>query len=358
MLQEVVKVFFPYTLVAEVIPFGNGHINNTYRVRLQGEQPSYILQRVNTQVFTNPEVIAETHARLEEVVFKTQENLIIARLIRTANGKKLFTDQLGGVWRMTSFIPNSYSLEVAKQNWQAFEAGNAFGWFARSCNILDPNAFREPIQDFHRLSFRISQFNDAIENDRVGRLAKVADIIKFYKSFEEQLSGIENLVEKGDIPLRIVHNDTKINNLLFKEERAVAIIDLDTVGPGLLYYDYGDALRTCANTTEEDEDNLDKVKFNMDNFTSFTQGYMSQVRTIVSEMEEEYFHLAPFLMTYIMGIRFLTDHLNGDIYYKITRADHNLKRSLVQKKLIESMSEQKHIIKAIIRNALKAIPVY
>ncbi len=358
MLQEVVKVFFPYNLVAEVIPFGNGHINNTYRVRLQGEKPNYILQRINTQVFPDPIGIVETHARLEDAVFKMKESLTIARLIRTADGRKLHIDPLGGAWRMTSFISDSYSLEIAQQKWQAFEAGNAFGWFARSCHKLDAADFREPIKDFHSLTFRIQQLNDAIADDKVGRLADVADVVRFYKNFEEQLTQIEELVARGDIPQRIVHNDTKINNLLFRDDKAVAIIDLDTVGPGILYYDYGDALRTCANTAEEDEKDLTKVSFNMDAFTSFTMGYMGQVRSIVNQKEEELFYKAPFLMTFIMGIRFLADYLNGDVYYKTAWNDHNLARSLVQKKLIESMTEKQNLMKAIIDNALNEIPVF
>ncbi len=357
MLQEVVKIFFPYSIVAEAKPFGNGHINNTYKIDLKGEKASYILQRINTDVFSDPIGIAETHTQLGEALFKGEPAITIARLIPTAMGRKLHIDAEGGVWRMTSFIDNSFSIDVVKEEWQAFEAGNAFGWFARACNKLDAASFKESIKDFHRLSFRIQQLNEAIAGDKAGRLNNIKEVVQFYKDREEELSKIEHLVDANKIPLRVVHNDTKINNLLFRNKNAVAVIDLDTVGPGILYYDYGDALRSGANTAEEDEKDLSKVNFNMEAFAAFTKGYIGQVKTILSNEEEELFYQAPFLMTYIMGIRFLADYLNGDTYYKTAYPDHNLVRSLVQKKLIESMEMHQEKMKEVINDAINALPV-
>lgn len=358
MLQEIIKVFFPYQYVTDVRPFGSGHINSTYKVELKGEDSGYILQKINTDVFKDPEGIAEAHFRLQEAVFNTRQNLTIAKLIPTASGQKLHTDTDGGVWRMTSFISNSYSIDVVTEDWQAFEAGNAFGWFAKTCNKLNPKEFKESIKDFHRLSFRLSELKQAIANDKVGRLSAISGIVQFYKDREEELSVIEKLVDEEKIPLRIVHNDTKFNNLLFRDQKAAAVIDLDTVGPGILYYDYGDALRTGANTAQEDEIDLGKVQFNLDAFTAFTNGYMGQVKTIISEVEEKLFYQAPILMTYLMGIRFLTDYLNGDTYYKTNYTNHNLARSLVQKTLIESMENKKEKIKEIISLAINALPVH
>ena len=357
MLQDVVKVFFPYNLAAEVKPFGQGHINNTYKLELRDEKKSYILQQINTEVFKYPHGICDTHNRLQDEIFKGQHPITIAELIPTADGKKLYTDQDGSVWRMTSFIENSYTIDVVEEDWQAFEAGNAFGWFAKACDKLDATTFKESIKDFHRLSFRLRQLDEAIAADRAGRLESVKDIVNFYKERQASVSKIETLVDKGKIPLRVVHNDTKINNLLFRDKNAAAVIDLDTVGPGILYYDYGDALRTSASTTEEDEKDLGKVGFNMDAFRAFTNGYIGQVKTIVTDEEEELFYMAPMLMTYIMGIRFLADYLNGDVYYKVAHKEHNIDRSKVQKKLIESMEMKVTEMKKIIANALNAIPV-
>jgi hypothetical protein len=358
MLQETIKVFFPYHYITDVIPFGSGHINSTYKLELKGEDSSYILQKINTDVFKDPNGIAEAHYRLQEAVFNTKQSLTIAKLIPTATGQILHTDKDGGVWRMTSFISNSYSIDVVKEDWQAFEAGKAFGWFAKTCNKLNPNDFKESIKDFHRLSFRLSQFKQAIANDKAGRLNAISKIIKFYEEREEELNSIEKMVDEGEIPLRIVHNDTKINNLLFRGKKAAAVIDLDTVGPGIIYYDYGDALRTGANTAEEDEVDLSKVHFNMESFSAFTKGYIGQVKTIIANTEEKLFYQAPILMTYLMGIRFLTDYLNGDTYYKTSYENHNLARSLVQKTLIESMENKKEEMKEIISMAINALPVH
>lgn len=354
MLENIAKQFFPYSIISDIQPFGNGHINNTYKVTTKGEESEFILQRINTDVFKNPQGIAKTHLHLEDTIFKSNHNLVIAKLIPTSTGENLFVDNEGGAWRATSFIDESYTIEVVEEPWQAYEAGNAFGWFAKSCRKLNPHDFEESIKDFHRLSFRIAQLDDAIQENKVNRLENVKPIVDFFKDRQHELSSIETSVDEGEIPLRMVHNDTKINNLLFRGQKAAAVIDLDTVGPGILYYDYGDALRTSANTANEDEKDLDKVVFHMGFFEAFTKGYMQQVKSIMNTREEKSFYLAPKLMTYIIGIRFLTDYLNGDVYYKTAYDEHNLVRCKVQKKLIESMENQQEKIKQIIDDCIKS----
>lgn len=357
MLERIVQQFFPDAAIAAIEPFGNGHINTTYKLDLKGNTDSFILQLINTDVFKDPQGIADTHARLQEAIFSGDQPLGIAELIPTVKGEKLYTDPEGGVWRMTTFIEDSYTIEVVDEAWQAMEAGNGFGWFAKACNELDATTFKESIKDFHRLSFRIWQLDEAIRENRAGRLDGIIDVVNFYKDRQETLSQIERMVDEGKIPLRVVHNDTKINNILFKGEKATAVIDLDTVGPGILYYDYGDALRTSANKAAEDEQDLAKVAFNMDAFKAFTKGYMAQVKPILSEEEANYFYLAPFLMTFIMGIRFLADYLNGDVYYKTAYIKHNIVRSSVQMKLIESMEAHEQEMKRIIEEALNPVSV-
>ncbi len=353
MLENIAKQFFPYSIISDVKPFGNGHINNTYKVITKGEEAEFILQRINTDVFKNPQEIAKTHLHLQDIIFKSKQDLVVAKLIPTSTGENLFIDNDGGFWRATSFIQDSYTIEVVKEPWQAFEAGNAFGWFAKACRKLNPADFEESIKDFHRLSFRIAQLDEAIENDKANRLNKVISVVDFFKDRQHELSMIETWVDEGEIPLRMVHNDTKINNLLFRGEKAAAVIDLDTVGPGILYYDYGDALRTSANTASEDEKNLDKVEFHMGFFEAFTKGYLQQVKSIMNTKEEKYLYLAPKLMTYIIAIRFLTDYLNGDVYYKTAYDEHNLVRCEVQKKLIESMETKQDKMKQIIEDCIK-----
>ncbi len=348
MHKEIIKKYFPNGTVKECTAFGNGHINDTYKLVVEGEPNDYVLQRINNNVFPNTKGVVETHLKLMEVFAKNNSNIGIADVKPDASGNYLVDD----VWRLTNFIKDSYSLEVVKEDWQAYETGSAFGLFAKTCSTLDASQFPEAIKDFHKLSFRLAQLDDAIKNNLANRLDGVKDIVDFYKNRESKLRNIEALINSGKIPLRVVHNDTKINNLLFRGEKAVAVIDLDTVGPGILYYDYGDALRTSANTALEDEKDLSLVSFNMSAFEAFTKGYMQQVRPFINEAEKEFFYLAPVLMAYIMGIRFFADYLNGDTYYKTLYSDHNLVRARVQKKLIESMEENQDAMKKIIAENL------
>ncbi len=352
MQKEIIEHFFPQKRILQAKPFGNGHINDTYKVDMEDTDSSYILQRINTQVFKNPQGIIDTHLKLLEQLSGHHEDIVIPDLYPTKDGKYLYVDQHKNAWRMTGFIKDSYSLDIVEEPWQAQKAGDAYGWFARKCAALDATSFDEAIKDFHRLSFRLQQFHEAINADKANRLDRARALVDFYLAREKSLSLIEELVDKGDIPLRIVHNDTKINNLLFRNHHVVAVIDLDTVGPGILFFDYGDALRTSANTAQEDEKDLSKVHFNLEAFEAFTKGYLKQVKSIVTDKEKELFYLAPVLLTYIIGIRFLTDYLNGDVYFKTAYEEHNMDRCKVQKALIESMEASQDIMKEMIQRAL------
>lgn len=350
-LKRIAGEFFPSKVVAEIIPFGEGHINDTYKLRLAGTQYPYILQRINTAVFRNPVGLALTHQKIQDALSGQDHPLVIAQLMPTSKGEFIHFDEEENAWRMTSFIGDSHTVEVVEEPWQAYEAGRGFGWFNKICHHLDATDFKEAIKDFQRVSFRMRQLDEAAEKDHKGRLESVKDIVAFYKDRQELSCLLEKLTDQGVIPLRVVHNDTKINNLLFRGQRAAAVIDLDTVGPGIIHYDYGDALRTGGNTSSEDEKDLGKVDFNMKAFEAFTRGYMEQVRDFVTEVEKDYLYLAPRLMAFIMGIRFLADYLNGDVYYKTAYPGHNLSRSKVQRRLIERMEALEDDIKQIIRHA-------
>jgi len=352
MIDKVIEKYFPENKGFYVKSFGNGHINDTYKVELAEYSSDYILQRINTSIFKTPDIIIENHLKLQNELTKKNHAIEIARLIHDDSGKYLFTDKEGSAWRVTEFIKDSCTINVVEENWQAYQAGLGYGWFVNACRLLNPDDFREPIKDFHKLSFRLNQLKSAIKENKVNRLNSVQSVVQFFNDREDALLQIENLIEKGDIPLRVVHNDTKINNILFRNKRAVAVIDLDTVGPGSILYDYGDALRTSANNAVEDEKILERVSFNLDSFKAFTEGYILPIRNILTEKELVYLHKAPVLMTYIIGIRFLADYLNGDVYYKTSYDEHNLDRCKVQVKLIESMEKNEEFIKKTIENCL------
>jgi thiamine kinase-like enzyme len=335
-LNQIVNQFFPTSVILDISPFGNGHINSTYKVEFKNSD-CYILQKINTTVFLNPTDLINNHLKILEHLNDKQNEIEIPELIKASGNSYLYFDEDGEAWRMMNFIKDSYSVEVLDKKEQAFEAGLGFGWFLQICSGLDSSEFIEAIPDFHKLSFRVNQLNDSIKNDKVNRYNRVKNIVEFYKKREKELLEIEKLISNSEIPVRVVHNDTKINNLLFKDEKAIAVIDLDTVGPGSVLYDFGDAIRTLTNTAAEDEKNLELVGFNLEAFEEFTKAYLLQTESILNMKEKELLHKAPFLMTYIIGIRFLSDYLNGDVYYKTNYDNHNLDRSLVQKSLIEQM---------------------
>jgi hypothetical protein len=353
MIDTVIKNFFPKNQNYNVKPYGNGHINDTFIVAFPDYNLEYILQRINTTVFLEPQILINNHLKIQSQLINSGSSIKIAELVPTITNGFLFTDKLGGAWRTTSFIKDSYSIDLVEDEWQAYQLGLAYGWFVNASRNIQPGDLMEPIKNFHRLSFRVQQLKKAIADNKAVRLDKVKSVIHFFKDREAPLLKIETLLDKGDIPLRVVHNDTKINNVLFRDKKVVAVIDLDTVGPGSLLYDYGDALRTTTNNAAEDEKILEKVTFNLSAFKAFNKGYLSEVKSILTDSEKKLLYMAPILMTYIMGIRFLTDYLNGNIYYKTTYPEHNLDRSLVQKKLIESIEANELIIRNIILEELK-----
>ncbi|MCP4311505.1 MAG: aminoglycoside phosphotransferase family protein [Bacteroidetes bacterium] len=352
MLEQIISEFFPGKIVDEANAYGNGHINDTYKVVFKGETEACILQKINIAVFTNPVGLVDNHIKIQKFLESCESDLVIPLLIPVTIGGYLHTDESGGVWRMMNFIPDSYSIGIVTEGWQASQAGNGYGWFARSCAGLDASEFVEAIKDFHRLSFRVWQLDEAIKGDRAGRLESVQELVDFYKERQEKLMVIEKMVDAGEIPQRVVHNDTKIDNLLFRGEKASAVIDLDTVGPGILYYDFGDSIRTISNSAAEDEKDLSKVEFSTLAYREFARGYLSQVKSITTPGEAGYYYLAPVLMTYIMGIRFLADYLNGDVYYKVGYPEHNVVRSRVQRRLIECMEEKESYMKEVIEEIL------
>lgn len=351
-LKQIVNHFISDKIIQDIQPFGNGHINSTYKISFKNSGIEYILQKINTSVFKPPAQIIQNYIKLQKIFKQNTGELIIPHLISSSEKSHLYIDKNGNAWRMMNFIKDSYSVEVIQNQKQAYKAGKAFGWFLRGLSNASPVEFYEAIKDFHSLSYRMRQFNHSIDENKAHRLNEATEIVNFYKNKSARLLEIENLIIENKIPTRIVHNDTKVNNLLFKGSEVIAVIDLDTVGPGTVLYDYGDALRTIGNNCAEDERNFKKVDFNIDFFQSFTKGYLEQTKHLLSTKEKEFLHMAPIYMTFIIGIRFLTDYLNGDMYYKTDYDDHNLIRSKVQKKLIEQMELNLKLMKEIVDNNL------
>lgn len=334
-----------------------GHINDTFRIEtLTGN--SYLLQRKNHYVFKNVPEMMDNIYRVTTQIRKKQEsgNYHIGSQTtipyRTKKNQQLFHCTDGEFWTLTDYIQGKTYEQITKTS-QATLAGMAFGSFIYALSDIPGKPLHKTIPDFHNMLFRYKQLQDAISGDVKNRVKEVNDELAFLHREIKQVMKLHDAVQKGKIRQRVIHNDTKINNILFDDEEAVlAIIDLDTVMPGAVHYDYGDAIRTAANTSDESERNLKNIRFDLKIFKAFTNGYLNELKPILTKPEIKLLPLAPFYMTYIMGMRFLTDYLSGDVYYSIRNADDNLIRAKTQLKLYKEMLQQYQFIESTIFSML------
>jgi Ser/Thr protein kinase RdoA (MazF antagonist) len=339
------------------IPFGNGHIHDTYLVTTSDKTGDrYILQRLNNKIFKN---IPQLQSNIERVTdhirskLSGNQNSDIRReclsLVYSLEGRSWITDEEQNYWRMYYFIPGHRSIDIVKSPDEAFEGGKAIGRFQIMLSDLDGEPLFETIQWFHNIEKRLESFLFKVKTDPAGRVRLVEKEIKFIIERAGEMKVILRLGRERKIPLRITHNDTKFNNILFdKNGKALCIIDLDTVMPGYVHYDFGDAIRTSANMASEDEEDLSKVSMNFELFRAFSEGYLSETSDTLNSIEKNYLAFAPQLVTYTQAVRFLTDYLDGDNYFKILHENHNLQRARAQFRLIESMEQQYSAMKKII----------
>lgn len=342
-----------FNIESKIEEYGNGHINNTYLTKT----PSYILQRINTNVFKDPYAVMEN---IENVTSFLREKIKAEggnperetmRVIKTADGQCCYKYDNDNVFRVYDFVKNTKTIEDNITSQILINAGKGFGRFGRMLDDYPAEKLHETIKDFHNTPKRVEALKEAIEKNIAGRADSVKDEIKFALDNAVFADVVVKGIENGEIPLRVTHNDTKINNILFDNDtdEAVCVIDLDTVMPGSALYDFGDALRMGGSTGAEDEINLDLVNFNVSAFESFAEGYCSEMSAKLTERE---FELLPFsvkLLTYECGIRFLTDYLNGDTYFKIHRENHNLDRARNQFKLVADIASKEDEMSEIIK---------
>lgn len=334
-----------------VQPYGDGHINNTYIVNTQ---PKYILQGINTNVFKDPISLMNNIALVTEFLGnKIKENggnpeVETLTIVKALDGKN-YCEFEGKFYRVYLFINGvSYNLP---SNELLFEAGKAFGKFQNQLADFNAELLFESIPNFHHTRKRFNTLKAAIEADKMGRAASVKDVIDFALSCEKYVDIVVDGIADKTIPLRVTHNDTKINNILFDKEtnQCLSVIDLDTVMPGSMLYDFGDALRFGASSAKEDETNLDTVYCQLDKFEAFTKGFLGEVKTSATAREVELLPLSVLLLTYECGIRFLTDYLEGDTYFKIHYPEHNIDRARNQLKLVADietkLDEMSEIVK-------------
>ncbi len=325
----------------------SGHINDTFKITCP--EGDFVLQRVNRFVFPSPEHVMENiysvttflQAKLRRIGGDPdRETLTVRPTVAGTNG---FVDDQGNYWRCTTFISGASSHEEAQSLDMLREAGSAFGRFQQLLDDYPADTLYKIIQDFHNTPVRFAQLQTAIREDVKGRAKSVAPEIAFAQAREERCGTLMRLLEQGELPLRVTHNDTKMSNILMDDltGKAVCVIDLDTVMPGLTAFDFGDAIRAGATTAAEDETDLSIVHFDLERFAAFAQGFLSAAGRALTPTELDTLPDGAILMTYEVGIRFLADYLNGDVYFRVAYPQHNLDRARNQFKLVAEMEQNR-----------------
>lgn len=341
-------------------PYGCGHINDTYAARFQTAADlsrRYILQRINHNIFKDPVALMRN---IEQVTGHLRKKIITAggnperetlTLIPTLEGRTFYKTTEGNYWRAYIFIENAQTYQLVENPDHIYNAAKAFGRFQQYLSDFPTGQLYETIPNFHHTRKRFENFIRAVEKDVRNRAGSVKADIAFVKKRATQTSVLVDLLTQGKLPQRVTHNDTKFNNVMIDDDtgEGICVIDLDTVMPGLTLYDYGDAIRSSTNSGDEDEADLSKVWFDLKTFERFTQGYLDTARDFLTPTEVAYLPFSANLLTFECGMRFLTDYLAGDVYYKIQRESHNLDRCRTQFKLVRDMEAQMEQMQAIVQ---------
>ena len=334
-----------------VKPFGEGHINETYAVYMptdKGEEFAYILQRVNNNVFKDPAGVMENIFGVTEYLRNVvreeggdpdRETL---SCIKTKNGCTFFEDSEGQPWRSYHYIPNSVCYQLVEDPEQFYQSGASFGHFLKQLGNYPAASLKETIPDFHNTVKRFENFEIALKRDIKNRSVTCKPEIQFVLERKEDCKVLVEQQENGTLPIRVTHNDTKLNNILFDADtgKGLCIIDLDTIMPGLAANDFGDSIRFGAATAEEDEKDLSKMHFDISLYELYAKGYLEETRDVLTPEEAASLAWGARLMTFECGMRFLTDYLQGDTYFKTAYPEHNLVRARTQFRLVDEMEQQ------------------
>ena len=347
------RILSNFNIESKISHYGNGHINDTYCT----ETPKYILQRINTAIFKNPYELMENIENVTEFIRKKiverggdpdRETLTVMKTVTGDNFYKVDDDNF---FRVYKFIGGTKTVEDDKTYDDLYNAGIGFGRFQRMLDDFPVEVLHDTIVDFHNTPKRVEALKKAIAEDKMGRVKEVKEDIDFALECASFADVVTSRIESGEIPVRVTHNDTKINNILFDAQtgEAVAVIDLDTVMKGSALYDFGDTLRMGASTAAEDEPDLSIVNFDIDAFEAFAKGFLSETKDVLNKTEIDLLPFSAKLLTYECGIRFLTDYLEGDTYFKIHRPSQNIDRARNQFKLVKEMAENEERMSEVIK---------
>lgn len=333
----------------------SGHINETFVITTDtGEK--YVLQWINQFVFPNVNALMNNMSAISTYLrAHAGERMAMISYMDTVEGDNYYDDGKGGAWRCYRFVDNSICLQKADTPEEFAESARAFGHFQYALRDFPADTLEETIKNFHNTPDRFRQLREAAANDAKGRMEKVVRELEFALAREKRACVLHYMRERGELPVRATHNDTKINNVLFDADtkKAICVIDLDTVMPGLAAYDFGDAIRFGASTAAEDEPDLGKVSLDLELFRAFTRGFLEACPSL-SDIEVDGLAQGAYTMTLECGIRFLADYLNGDVYFATDRPDQNLDRAHTQFKLVEDMERKWDEMRDIVRTERSA----
>ncbi len=364
-LKSIVKHFCIYGELTEIRPLPRGHINDTYVLTTKKNKQivRFILQRINHAVFKDPPSVMTNIVRVTEHIVSRMQRIdpdLASRqltVIGTVDNTCFYEDDECNFWRIYNFIEDAVSYDTIDSAELAYEAARMFGWFQNMLVDLPGTTLHESICDFHNTPKRFKTFQRVLKEDACNRVKDAKPEIDFVFCHASICDILLNLVAKGEIPIRITHNDTKVNNVMLdkKTNKGVCVIDLDTVMPGLSIYDFGDMIRTGTTFADEDERDLSKVTMNLPMFEAFVRGFAEQSSHFLTTSEKEHLAFAAKLITFEQLIRFLSDYLAGDIYYKVQRHDHNLDRSRTQMKLVQSIIAQEETMNKVIEKVFQQV---
>lgn len=332
-------------------PFGNGHINRTFRVTCSSGRV-YTLQRINRVAFRHPEELIENIDAVSRFIAKKNTGLEMIRLCTARGGRKYAVDAQGEFWRAYDYISGGLSLEAPRDCNDFYQAAVAFGKFQQALADFPAATLHETIPRFHDTEDRLCQLRASVEADACGRVREAGPELAFISAREQELGTLCRMLRSGALPLRVTHNDTKINNVLFDEEtlKPLVVIDLDTVMPGLVGHDFGDAIRFAANFVEEDSPEADKAGLNLNIYWAFAEGFLKETAPALTEAEVATLGNSCFALACELSTRFLADYIVGDKYFRIENPQHNLVRTRCQIALAKDMQKKMNAMNAIVQD--------
>jgi len=353
---DILRVYGIDPDACKITEFKQGHINDSFILDIN-DRCRFFLQRINHHVFKDPESLMDNLILVDVAMMKhygKKERVPYPAVIKNRNKKFFHRDLDGNFWRMMEYVPDNLSYNIAEDDEVARKGAAAFGKFQHIMNGEKPAEYVSTIPDFHHLGKRLNQLQQAIEKDSENRVQEARKVITFALDRMDYANILEDLLRKKIVPLRVTHNDTKLNNVLFDKNtgESICVVDLDTVMPGTVLYDYGDMVRTFCSPVDEDEPDEKKVVFREEIFEALTKGYLSEVKNSLGDGEKENLLFGAKVMLLMIGVRFLTDYLEGDHYFKTSRDKHNLDRSRNQFVLLEQLEKKETSLQAIIRSFL------